>query len=101
MNVGGISGVGAFSSEALEIKAFRENQQDTVSFADHLKNALNSVDNMQNYSEEAANALAAGKADNIDEVVVAGQKAEVALLLTIQVRNKILDAYNEIMRMQI
>ncbi len=101
MNIGGISGVGAFSSEGLEIKAFRENQQEAVSFADYLKNALNNVSDMQNYSEEAANALAAGKTDNIDEVVIAGQKAEVALLLTLQVRNKILDAYNEIMRMQI
>ena len=38
---------------------------------------------------------------SIHSVVLAGEKAEVALQLTLQIRNKVLDAYNEVMRMQI
>ncbi len=46
-------------------------------------------------------ALAAGEVDDISQVVIAGQKAEIALQLTMQVRNRALSAYQELMRMQV
>jgi len=39
--------------------------------------------------------------DDISQVVIAGQKAEIALQLTMQVRNRALSAYQELMRMQV
>ena len=42
-----------------------------------------------------------GETDNIHNVMIAGSKANLALQMTIQVRNKVMDAYNEIMNMQI
>ena len=42
-----------------------------------------------------------GKTNNLHQVMIAGEKADIALQLTMQIRNKILDAYNEIMRMQV
>jgi flagellar hook-basal body complex protein FliE len=45
--------------------------------------------------------FAAGRTDNIHQVMIAAEKSDIALQFTMQIRNKILDAYNEIMRMQI
>jgi len=45
--------------------------------------------------------LAAGQVEDISEVVIAGEKASIAVQLTMQVRNKMVEAYQEIMRMQV
>lgn len=72
-----------------------------ISFGDYLKNALNNVNQLQLDSQQIGVDFAAGKTDNIHEVMIAGEKADIALQLTMQIRNKVVDAYNEIMRMQI
>ena len=45
--------------------------------------------------------LATGETKNIPEVMVAAEKADIALKLMVQVRNKMIDAYQEIMKMQV
>ena len=45
--------------------------------------------------------LLTGQTDQIHSVVLAAEKADLALRLTLQIRNKVLDAYQEIMRMQV
>jgi flagellar hook-basal body complex protein FliE len=42
-----------------------------------------------------------GVSDDIHSVIIAGSKADLALQMTLQVRNKVMDAYKEIMNMQI
>ncbi len=73
----------------------------TLNFGEILNNAINSVNDLQIESRNLGLDLAVGKTDNIHEVVIAGEKADIALQLMMQVRNKIMDAYSEIMRMQI
>lgn len=70
-------------------------------FKSFLTESINEVNKLQLQSEQIANDFAIGKTDNIHEVFLAGEKADIALQFTMQIRNKILDAYNEIMRMQI
>lgn len=77
-----------------------EETSGTMNFGEILNNALNSVNQAQKSSEEMGNLLAAGKVDDLHSVMLESTKAELALQFTLQVRNKILDAYNEIMRMQ-
>lgn len=77
------------------------NEEQVASFSDYLKNALYTANDLQKQSEQIGIDFAAGNTDNIHEVMLAGEKAEIALQLTMQVRNKVLEAYNEIMRMQI
>lgn len=72
-----------------------------VSFSDYLKNELNKVNDLIIQSDRLSEDFAAGKTDNIHQVLIAVEKADIALQLTLQIRNKILDAYNEIMRMQL
>lgn len=73
----------------------------SVSFADTLKEAIATVNQMQKTADRAAQDLATGRTDNIADVMIASEKADVALKVMIQVRNKIVDAYQEIMKMQV
>ena len=72
-----------------------------VSFKDLLTDALKQVNQLQQNADAAATQLAAGGPVAIDEVVLAMQKADLALQLTMQIRNKLVDAYQEVARMQI
>jgi flagellar hook-basal body complex protein FliE len=74
---------------------------DTSRFQDILTDALRMAAETEAADNESAKALLTGSADDIADVVIASQKAEIALRLTVQIRNRIVDAYNEVMRMQI
>ena len=62
---------------------------------------IGSVNELQKSSDKAIQNLATGRTDNIAEVMIASEKADIALRLMVQVRNKIIDAYQEIMKMQV
>lgn len=72
-----------------------------VPFSDYLTQALDNTNNLLLDADRLADEFAAGKTDNIHQVTIAAEKADVALQFTMQIRSKILDAYSEIMRMQI
>ena len=72
-----------------------------VSFADTLKNAIGEVNQAQQVSDQKMQELATGRTDDIAGVMIATEKADIALRTMVQVRNKIIDAYQEIMRMQV
>lgn len=64
-------------------------------------NALREVDDLQNASNDATVKFITGEDDNIHNVLLAQEKALIALQFTSEVTNKALEAYNEIMKMQI
>lgn len=70
-------------------------------FGEYLKNALGEVNSLQQESSNMSKALAAGQVEDISQVVIAAEKADIALQLTLAVRNKAVEAYQEIMRMQV
>ena len=72
-----------------------------VSFKEYLNSELMKVSDLENQADQLKNDLALGKTDNIPQVLIANEKANISLQFTMQIRNKILDAYSEIMRMQI
>lgn len=72
-----------------------------ASFGKMLAEALDGVNGLQKDAEKTSLDLAAGKIQDISQVTIATEKAAVALQLTMQVRNKVVDAYQEIMRMQV
>lgn len=69
------------------------------SFADTLARALDSVNALQLNGQEKARALADGSATNIHDVTIALEQANIALQLTATVRNRAVEAYQEVMRM--
>ena len=76
-------------------------QKETKSFQDLFNQAVNKVDNLQKDAEIKASDVAMGDAGSFHQAVVASEKAMLALQLTVQVQNKVVEAYNEVMRMQI
>jgi flagellar hook-basal body complex protein FliE len=52
-------------------------------------------------AEESIDDLVTGKSDDIHSTMIALQKSDVSFRLLMTVRNKLLDAYDEVMRMQI
>lgn len=71
-----------------------------TSFSELLKNSISSLNESQVASDNMTNALAAGKDVNLDEVMIAAQKASISLTAATEFRNKAVEAYQEIMRMQ-
>lgn len=78
-----------------------ESKKQTIKFDNLLKDALNNVNQLQREKEEYKKLLITGELDNLHDVTIAAEKANVALQLTLGIRNKVVEAYKEIMRMQI
>src|SRR5690606_6048498 len=70
-------------------------------FGEIFKQAIQNVNQSQQVSDKLTTDLATGKVDNIHEVMIASEKASLSLELTMQVRNKVVEAYHEYMRIQI
>ncbi len=70
------------------------------SFSEQLGAALGSVEAMQVEGDRQADKLAAG-AGNLHETALALEKADVAMRVAMKVRNKLVDAYHEVMRMSV
>lgn len=74
----------------------------TPSFAEIFKSTLGEVNSLQYQAKQAQIALATGVDDvSLHQVMVITEQARLALDFMMAVRNKIMDAYNEVMRMQI
>lgn len=71
------------------------------SFASTLKSAIKSVDTLQKDADVKMQQLSVGKSTDIHGTMIAAEKAEIALKFMMQVRNKVIDAYHEIMKMQV
>ncbi|RKD27792.1 flagellar hook-basal body complex protein FliE [Caminicella sporogenes DSM 14501] len=75
--------------------------KDNIDFKKILFDSINKINTYEEEAEEMGLKLASGEIDNIHDVMIAGQKAEIALQFAIEVKNKIMDAYKEIMRIQL
>lgn len=70
-------------------------------FETQLKSALGEVDKLQRNAEQAIQQMVGEGKGDLQETMVALEKADVSFRLMMQIRNKVLDAYQEIMRMQV
>lgn len=71
------------------------------SFTSFLKDSINSVNKAQVQSDELTNKMANGENVDLHTVMIASQKANITLSATLEIRNKVVEAYQEIMRMNI
>ncbi|RKY62529.1 MAG: flagellar hook-basal body complex protein FliE [Candidatus Latescibacterota bacterium] len=69
-------------------------------FGELVKNFIAEVDALQKKADMAASQLVTGEAENLHQVMLAVERASLALSLMVEVRNKVLEAYREVMRMQ-
>ena len=72
-----------------------------TSFADTLAGAVSEVQRLQTEADTTINKVVSGEIKDVSEAMVALQKADTSFKTMMAVRGKVMDAYQEIMRMQI
>jgi flagellar hook-basal body complex protein FliE len=70
-------------------------------FNSYLKNALGEVGELQDKANQAIQQMVGEGKGDLQETMIALEKADVSFRLMMQIRNKVLDAYQEILRMQV
>ena len=70
-------------------------------FSETLAESLNQVNSLQHKADDAIENFVVGKSHSIHEPMIAVNKADLAFRMTMQVRNKIVEAYKEVLRMQV
>lgn len=93
------SGLGTTSTGDLFWKPNVQDRQQ-ASFSSILANTIQEVQQTGNEAHEATASLLAGDGVDLHQVALKAQKAELSMELFLQVRNKVVQAYQEIMRMQ-
>ncbi len=71
------------------------------SFSDLLARAVGSVDQSMKNSDQMIEDFIAGKTDNVHDVMISMQRAQLSFQMMVEIRNKAIEAYHEISRMQI
>jgi flagellar hook-basal body complex protein FliE len=75
--------------------------QNTPAFSDMLKQSISDVDRLEVEAEQAVQDFALGKTSGVHETMIALEKADISFQLLMQVRNKLISAYETIMRTQV
>lgn len=70
-------------------------------FRDTLKTAMNEVDGLQKAADNQITAFISGEQDNLHEVTIAMNQAQLSFQFMTEVRNKMLESYQELSRMQV
>ena len=89
------------SNESTKINPTVTSADAQQTFANSLKDAISKVNNQQIQSDTMTEKLINGGNVDLHEVMIASQKASITLNATMEVRNKGIEAYQEIMRMSV
>jgi flagellar hook-basal body complex protein FliE len=101
-----ISNVGGSSSSSL-VSSLNESNEGSLnngnsgSFASMLKNSINELNDSQVQGYNSMEEIATGKVENLQEAIHKIEQAELSLKLGLEVKNKALGAYKQVMSMQI
>ena len=99
MNAVGLGGIKP--SIALEPPAPASPEKEQGSFGDLLSDAMGRVNQLQSEADGELRKLLAGEPVELHRVLLASEKAGLASQLMMSIRNKAVDAYQEVMRMQV
>jgi len=89
-----------FNSEPVSMRSNRL-AGSSSGFADILTEAMESAGHADAIDKASTLGLLAGESDDLVGLLIDAQKAELSLQLALQIRNKVIDAYNEILRMSV
>ncbi len=92
-------GISGTSSEKVSVT--EDNTEAFQSLLDSAVSLYSEADDLQKAAEEAELNFAMGYSSNTHDLALAQQKANIALQYTVKVTNKVLDAYKELMQMQL
>jgi len=88
-------------SEVLGQGKIERARESVESFQNVLKEFINDVNELQNEAGEAIEKAISGEITDIHDVMIAVEKAKTSFELLMEVRNKMLEAYKELMRLQV
>lgn len=95
--ISGIDGISGIDSG----NKITKKENTGISFKSMLEGLIENA-NQADKDDKAANLeLLSGNLDNLHDVIIAGEEADLALRLTIQIKNKAMDAYSEIIKMSV
>ena len=101
ISIDGIS-LGNLDNYITDTKLVKSEKTDTFSdVLSAMMNSVNETNDLQNAAQEAEIQFALGESENTHDLLIAQAKAFVALQYTVAVRDKVVDAYKEIMQMQV
>lgn len=89
------------AADSVNSKATSAGDSGKSEFLDLLEKGMNEVNTASKQAEEASMDLASGKSSNIHETMLAVTKAELGFNMMVQLRNKVIESYQEVMRMQV
>lgn len=106
MGISGVSGLSAAekASSLTGILTEKQNTADGTLFDSFLNTAIDNIKTTNSYLSDAENEeikFALGETDNTHDLTIALQKASTALQYTVAIRDRLLDAYKELMQIQI
>ena len=78
-----------------------ESAQEGLPFKDLLKGFVSETDKQQQIADSGVKQLVTGEAESIHEVVLTTSRADLAFRLMMEIRNRLIASYQEVMRMQI
>jgi len=93
--------LGPVQNGKIDQKFEKSEQKNGAGFKETIGNYVNEVNDLQVKAGESIENFATGKVENVHEVMIAMSKAEVSFKFMMETRNKLVDAYKEIMRMQV
>ena len=77
-----------------------DKKEGSVKFTDILKDAVADANKLKIEADKLTEDYIVGKSDNLHEVMIASQKAEISVMFVTEVRSRLMDAYQEFMKMQ-
>lgn len=83
-----------------ELVSSIEEQEQGSSFKKTLSGFIDEVNDLQTKANASIENLATGKVENVHEVMIAMAKAEISFKFMMEARNKLVETYKEVMRMQ-
>ncbi|MEN8005387.1 MAG: flagellar hook-basal body complex protein FliE [Candidatus Krumholzibacteriota bacterium] len=100
MGIGSIKSLGSVDPRAVYGSAGTTPAPRT-SFAEQLKNAVAAVNDLQIQREDMVEQMATGEVTEVQDVMIAAKESQLAFELLLEIRNKLLESYQEIMHMQV
>ncbi len=100
MAIGSVKGLGSIDPRAA-YGAGNATGAPKASFAAQLQNAIQDVQAAQEHRDEMVTDMISGKTTEVHDVMIAAKESQMAFELLMEVRNKLLESYQELMRMPV
>ncbi|SHH83564.1 flagellar hook-basal body complex protein FliE [Clostridium grantii] len=79
----------------------KQTEKNSVSFGEVLNNQLKNLEDLQSTADNLTEKMVTGEVQDLSKVMIATEEATIALQMTVQIRNKVVEAYQEVSRMQL